>query len=86
MVIQGERIYPLDVEKVVDNIFGNTQHAKRKQSLANAALGVIESACLIVQRYTSIAQIFQESNIPMSNVDVHDYKTEWATWTQQNEI
>jgi hypothetical protein len=50
MVIQGERIYPLDVEKVVNNIFGDSQHAKRKQSLANAALGVIESACLIVHR------------------------------------
>src|SRR5690348_17328346 len=50
MVIQGERIYPLNVEKVVDNIFGNSQHAKRKESLANAALGVIKSASLIVHR------------------------------------
>lgn len=50
MMIQGERIYPLGVEKVVDNIFGNSQHGKRKQSLANAALGIIESASLIVHR------------------------------------
>jgi Transposase DDE domain len=50
MVIQGERIYPLDIQKVVDNIFGNSQHAKRKESLANAALGVIKSASLIVHR------------------------------------
>lgn len=50
MFIQGERIHPLQVEKVIDNIFGNSQHAKRKQSLANAALGVIESTCLIINR------------------------------------
>lgn len=50
MIIQGERIYSLGVEKVVDNIFGNSEHEKRKQSLANAALGIIESASLIVHR------------------------------------
>jgi len=50
MFIQGERIYPLNIEKVIDNIFGQSQHGKRKQSLANAALGVIESASLIVHR------------------------------------
>ena len=50
MFIQGERIHALEVERLVENIFGNTQHAKRKKSLANAALGVINSASLIVHR------------------------------------
>jgi hypothetical protein len=50
MLIQGERINSLDVESIIDNIFGDSEHAKRKLSLANAALGVISSASLIVHR------------------------------------
>lgn len=50
MLIQGEQIHSLNVEKIVDNIFGDSEHAKRKQSLANAALGVINSASLVVHR------------------------------------
>ena len=50
MIIQGERICPLVVEKVVENIFGNSQDAKRKESLENAALCGIESAFLIFHR------------------------------------
>jgi len=50
MLINGERVNSLNVEQIVDNIFENSEHAKRKQSLANAALGVISSASLIVHR------------------------------------
>jgi hypothetical protein len=50
MLIQGELLHPINVAKVIENIFGDSEHAKRKQSLANAALGVINSASLIVHR------------------------------------
>jgi len=50
MLILGERLNSFDVEKVVNTIFGDDVHAKRKQSLANAVLGVISSASLIVHR------------------------------------
>jgi Transposase DDE domain len=50
MLIQGERINYLNIEDLVENIFGDSEHAKRKQSLANAVLGVISSASLIVHR------------------------------------
>src|ERR1700689_2246363 len=50
MLIQGERLNTIDVKYVVDNIFGDSEHEKRKRSLANAALGVINSASLIVHR------------------------------------
>jgi hypothetical protein len=50
MLIQGERLNNLDIEKMVETIFSDSQHAKRKQSLANAVLGVINSASLIVHR------------------------------------
>jgi len=50
MLIQGERVNYLNVEEVVENIFGDSQHEKRKLSLANAVLGVISSASLIVHR------------------------------------
>ena len=50
MKIQGEKLNPIDVNKIVDNIFGDSQHAKRKQSLSSAALGVISSGSLIVHR------------------------------------
>ena len=50
MLIFGERLNSFDVEKVVDPVFGDDVHAKRKKSLANAVLGVISSASLIVHR------------------------------------
>ena len=50
MLINGERLNSFDVEKVIDNIFSNDIHEKRKQSIANAVLGVISSASLIVHR------------------------------------
>jgi Transposase DDE domain len=40
----------LDIEKVTDSIFGNSLHAKRVESLSNAALGVITSASLIIHQ------------------------------------
>ncbi|MFU8798038.1 MAG: IS4 family transposase, partial [Gammaproteobacteria bacterium] len=50
MLIQNEALSSLNVEKVIDDIFGHSEHEKRKQSLVNAAIGVISSASLIVHR------------------------------------
>lgn len=50
MLLQGERLNTIDVKCVVDSIFGDSEHEKRKKSLANAALGIINSASLIVHR------------------------------------
>lgn len=50
MLIQGERVDYLNVEKIIGNIFDNSMHRKRQESLANAVLGVISSASLIVHR------------------------------------
>ena len=50
MLIQGERINVIDVQPFVDAIFEDSEHAKRKRSIANAVLGVINSASLIVYR------------------------------------
>lgn len=50
MLLQGERLNTIDVKCVVDSIFGDSEHEKRKKSLANATLGIINSASLIVHR------------------------------------
>lgn len=50
MLFQGEKLNILDIETVVDSIFDNSEHEKRKKSIANAALGIINSASLIVHR------------------------------------
>jgi len=50
MLIQGERVNYLNAEEIIGNIFGNSMHQKRQESLANAVLGVISSASLIVHR------------------------------------
>lgn len=50
MLIQGERLNSINIEGIIDNIFEGSEHSKRKHSLANAALGVISSASLIVHR------------------------------------
>lgn len=50
MLIQGERVNYLNVEEIIANIFDDSMHQKRQESLANAALGVISSASLIVHR------------------------------------
>jgi hypothetical protein len=50
MLFQGERVNAIDVGHLVNHIFGDSEHKKRKQSLANAALGVISSGSLIVHR------------------------------------
>ena len=50
MSIRGEYIHNTSVERIVENMFGNTVHAKRRESLANAAIGVVSSASLIVHR------------------------------------
>lgn len=50
MLIQGEKVGYLNVEQIIENIFGDSMHEKRQKSLANAVLGVISSASLIVHR------------------------------------
>ena len=50
MLSQDDRLNIVDIKGVVDAIFSNSEHDKRKQSIANAALGVINSASLIVNR------------------------------------
>lgn len=50
MLIHGEKVDYLNIEKTVANIFGNSMNDKRQASLANAVLGVISSASLIVHR------------------------------------
>lgn len=50
MLIQGERVDYLNVEQLIGNIFEDSMHQKRQTSLANAVLGVISSASLIVHR------------------------------------
>lgn len=50
MLIQGERVDYLNVEEIMANIFDDSMHQKRQKSLANAVLGVISSASLIVHR------------------------------------
>lgn len=50
MNIQGERIDYLNVEQLTKRIFGDSQHAKRIQSISGAALGVLSSSSLIIHR------------------------------------
>lgn len=50
MLISGEKLNNFDVDFYINSIFDNDMHAKRKASLANAALGVLSSASLIVHR------------------------------------
>lgn len=50
MNINGQQIDYIDVTKLVNSILGTDQHIKRIQSIANAALGIISSASLIVHR------------------------------------
>jgi hypothetical protein len=50
MLIQGEEVTYLNVEQIIENIFDESMHQKRQKSLANAVLGVISSASLIVHR------------------------------------
>jgi len=50
MYIQGENIDYLNINQLTESIFGKTQHAKRIQSLAGAALGVLSSSSLIIHR------------------------------------
>lgn len=50
MNLSDEKLNFVNVENFVNNIFGNIEHTKRIKSIANAALGVITSASLIVHR------------------------------------
>lgn len=50
MLFHSERLNCFDVEKFISTIFGEVHHTKRLQSIANAALGVVASASLIIHR------------------------------------
>jgi len=50
MLFQGEKVNDFDVHKIVESVFGNTEHAKRIISMSNAALGIITSGSLIIHR------------------------------------
>ena len=50
MKFNNETLDYFDVTSILKNIFGKSQHSKRIESIANAALGVIASASLIVHR------------------------------------
>jgi len=50
MQIQGENLDYLNVQKFTHQVFGETQHTKRIQSIAGAALGVLSSSSLIIHR------------------------------------
>ena len=50
MKIQGQELNAFDVPSFVTKLLGNTQHSKRIESIANAALGIISSASLIMHR------------------------------------
>ena len=50
MLMQGERLNSFNVEEMLEGMFGKEMHKKRQCSLANAVLGAISSASLIVHR------------------------------------
>lgn len=50
MQIQPYSTNFIDVYKITESVFGDSQHQKRIKSMANAALGIIASASLIVNR------------------------------------
>ena len=63
MKFQGQTLGYFNVEKFVSHIFSEQQHAKRIVSIANAALGVIASASLIVHRIgRGLAKVFNLSD------------------------
>jgi hypothetical protein len=49
-ILRSECVDYLNVEQLTQRIFGNTQHAKRIQSISGAALGVLSSSSLIIHR------------------------------------
>ena len=47
---QNKQRGTIEVETIVDQIFGDSEHVKRKRSLSNAVTGVLNSASLIIHR------------------------------------
>lgn len=47
---RSKRRHAIDVDVIIDQIFGDSEHAKRKRSLSNAVSGVLNSASLIIHR------------------------------------
>lgn len=59
MNFNGEVLDYFDVESFIGNIFKDSQHSKRIESIANAALGIVASGSLIVSRIgRGMAEIF----------------------------
>jgi hypothetical protein len=50
MNINGSIVDSFNVHNIVKRIFGGSEHSKRLQSIANAALGIISSGSLIIHR------------------------------------
>lgn len=50
MRVNGERLEAININQLVESIFGSSIHKKRIASIANAALGIIASASLIIHR------------------------------------
>jgi hypothetical protein len=63
MYFHGERVFPLDIEAIVERIFAGQEHKKRVISIAQAALGLISSGSLIVHRMgRSLADVAGKSD------------------------
>jgi len=59
MQFHGEQLDYFNVKNFISNIFDGTQHKKRVESVANAALGIIASGSLIIHRIgRGMAEIF----------------------------
>ena len=47
---RGQPRQAIDVDRIIDQIFGDSEHVKRKRSLSNAVSGVLNSGSLIIHR------------------------------------
>ena len=83
------RMDPKRVGKFVDEIFGETEHARRVQSLANAVVGISHVAVLAIhaigQAYAQVAGISAKSGVKQidrllgsSNMVVDSLLTAWV--------
>src|SRR3990167_6376989 len=59
MQFNGEQLDYFNVKHFITDIFSGTQHSKRVESVANAALGIVASGSLIINRIgRGMAEIF----------------------------
>jgi len=47
---RSKQRHAVDVKTIIDQVFGNKEHEKRKRSLSNAVFGVLNSASLIIHQ------------------------------------